>query len=340
MAFSRRARGIVRVPERKSTENGLDSSQRVRAILSFVQAADAGSFAAAGRVLGVTSAAVSKNVASLEKALGVRLMNRTTRTLKLTEEGSAFLRQARVALEALDAAIDVVSAQRAVPSGRVRISTSVAFGQEQLMPALPQLLARYPALSVDVDFDDRVVDLVREGYDIAIRGGNIPDSALVSRSIFRMNRVLVASPDYLSRSGVPRAPHELRSHRIIARRFLSGQSSPWSFKAEDGSMTTFDPSENAVLTLSAPESLVRAACDGVGIAQVGVHLAWEHLRSGALKVVLNRHHQPGNYEMVLQYPHRALLAPRVRATLEYLLDAFKKDERLHIPLNALRAYAA
>ncbi|WP_245965124.1 LysR family transcriptional regulator [Trinickia dinghuensis] len=318
----------------------MDSTQRVRAILSFVQAADAGSFAAAGRVLGVTSAAVSKNVASLEKALGVRLMNRTTRTLKLTEEGSAFLRQARVALDALDTAIDTVSAQRAAPSGRVRISTSVAFGQEHLMPVLPQLLSRYPALSVDVDFDDRVVDLVREGYDVVIRGGNIPDSALIARPIFHLNRVLVASPDYLAHHGVPRAPHELRAHRVIARRFLSGQISPWSFKAEDGSLTTFDPSDTAVLTLSAPESLVRAACDSAGIAQVGVHLAWAHLRSGALKVVLHRQHQPGNYEMVLQYPHRALLAPRVQATLDYLQEAFAKDERLHIPLNALRAYAA
>ncbi len=187
-------------------EDGLDSSQRVRAILSFVQAADAGSFAAAGRVLGITSAAVSKNVAGLEKALGVRLMNRTTRTLNLTEEGRAFLRQARVALDALDAAIDTIAAQRVVPSGRVRISTSWAFGREQLMPALPGLLSRYPALSVEVDFDDRIVDLVRDGYDLAIRGGSIPDSALVSRPIFRLNLVLVASPDYLARHGVPQTP--------------------------------------------------------------------------------------------------------------------------------------
>ncbi|WP_206956068.1 LysR family transcriptional regulator [Trinickia acidisoli] len=318
----------------------MDSSQRVRAILSFVQAADAGSFAAAGRMIGISSAAVSKNVASLEKALGVRLMNRTTRTLKLTEEGIAFLRQARIALEALDAAIDTVSAQRALPSGRVRISTSWAFGREQLMPVLPELLSRYPALSVDVDFDDRIVDLVRDGYDIAIRGGNIPDSALVSRPIFRLNLALVASPEYLARHGVPQAAHELREHRLIARRFLNGQVSPWSCKAEDGSLIAFDPAETAVLTLSAPEAVVRAACDGVGIAQVGVHLAWDHLRSGALKVVLHRDHQPGSYEMVLQYPHRALLAPRVSVTLDYLQETFAEDKRLHVPRDAWGAYAA
>ncbi|CAB3782256.1 LysR family transcriptional regulator [Paraburkholderia caffeinilytica] len=318
----------------------MDLSQRVRAILSFVQAADAGSFAAAGRVLGITSAAVSKNVASLEKALGVRLMNRTTRTLNLTEEGGAFLRQARVALDALDSAIDTVAAQRVVPSGRVRISTSWAFGREQLMPVLPALLSRYPSLSVAVDFDDRVVDLVRDGYDIGIRGGNIPDSALVSRLVFRLNLVLVASPEYLVHHGVPQTPRELRAHRVIARRFLGGQVAPWSFKMEDGSTTTFDPADAAVLTLSAPESVVQAACDSVGIAQVGVHLAWKHLCSGALKVVLRRYHEPGNYEMVMQYPHRALMAPRVRATLDHLLESFAKDKDLHVPLEALDAYVA
>jgi len=316
----------------------VESSHRARAILSFVQAADAGSFAAAGRQLGVSAAAVSKNIANLEKALGVRLMNRTTRTLKLTEEGTTFLRHARVALEALDAAVDTVASQRVGPTGRIRISTSSAFGHDYLLPLVPKLLSRYPALSVEVDFDDRVVDLVREGYDLGIRGGSIRDSALVSRPICKLNLVTVASPDYLARSGVPSTPEELRAHRLIARRFLGGRVSMWSFRAEDSSVITFDPADTAVLTLSGPESVVQAACDGVGIGQVGVHLAWEHLRSGALKVLLHHYHHPGTYEMVMQYPHRALIAPRVRATLDYLLEAFAADNRLHVPLEALENY--
>ncbi|KDB09536.1 transcriptional regulator, LysR family [Burkholderia sp. lig30] len=318
----------------------MDSSQRVRAIVSLVQAVDAGSFAAAGRLLGITSAAVSKNVAGLEKALGVRLLNRTTRTLKLTEEGEAFLRQARVALEALDAAVDTIAAQRAVPSGRVRISTSSAFGHDHVLPALPALLARYPSLAVEVDFDDRIVDIVRDGYDIAVRGGNIPDSALVTRPVCRLNAVLVASPEYLAKHGVPQTPGALQAHRLIARRFLSGQVAPWNFKAEDVSITTLDPASRAMLTLSAPESLVQAACDSVGIAQVGVHLAWDHLLSGSLKVILHKFHQPGTFEMVMQYPHRALMAPRVQVTLKHLLEAFEADQKLHVPMDALDAYIA
>ncbi|RQT03955.1 LysR family transcriptional regulator [Burkholderia contaminans] len=318
----------------------MDVSQRTRAILSFVHAADGGSFAAAGRMLGITSAAVSKNVAGLEQALGVRLMNRTTRTLKLTDEGSVFLRQARVALDALDSAVDSIVAQRLGPQGRVRISTSAAFGREHLQPVLPGLLARYPGLSVEADFDDRIVDVVRDGYDIVIRGGNVHDSALVSRPVFRMNTVLVASPAYLASHGIPRAPGDLVAHRLIARRFLGGEVATWSFRTRDGSIVAVDPGETALLTFSAPEAVLQAARDGLGIAQVGVHLAWAHLRAGALKVLLHRHHLPGSYEMAMQYPHRALKASRVQATVDYLLDAFAANESLHVPLKALDAYGA
>lgn len=318
----------------------MDVSQRTRAILSFVHAADGGSFAAAGRMLGITSAAVSKNVAGLEQALGVRLMNRTTRTLKLTDEGSVFLRQARVALDALDSAVDSIVAQRLGPQGRIRISTSAAFGREHLQPVLPGLLARYPGLSVEADFDDRIVDVVRDGYDIVIRGGNIHDSALVSRPIFRMHTVLVASPAYLASHGAPRTPDELGAHRPIARRFLGGEVSAWSFRMRGGSVVAFDPGESAPLTFSAPEAVLQAACDGLGIAEVGVHLAWAHLRAGSLKVLLYRHHLPGTYEMAMQYPHRALKASRVQATVDYLLDAFAANESLHVPLKALDAYGA
>ena len=316
----------------------MELSQRVRAILSFVEAADAGSFAAAARNQGISGAAVSKNIAGLEQALGVRLMNRTTRKLSLTEEGAAFLKQARIAIDALDTAVDTVVAQKVETSGHVRISTSAAFGREQLLPILPGLRDRYPALSVEVDFDDRVTDLVRDGYDLAIRGGRIVDSSLVTRPVCPLNLMLVASEEYLAKRGVPRTPQELSQHQLIARRFLGGRVSPWGFRAQDGSLTTFEP-DAAVVTLSAPEAQVQAACLGLGIAQVGVHHAIAHLRSGKLKAILLGQHDPGSYEMVIQYPHRALIAPRVRVTVEYLLMAFKQDENLHFPLEQLARYA-
>lgn len=315
----------------------MEISQRVRAILSFVEAAEAGSFAAAGRSLGISSAAISKNVASLERALGVRLMNRTTRTLNLTDEGAVFLKQARIALDALDSAADVLAQQRGDISGHVRISTSASFGLEHLLPVLPELKTRYPALSLEVDFDDRVIDLVRDGYDLALRGGHIADSALIARSICHLNMVLVASPEYLAREDTPQSIADLSRHKLIVRRFLGGRVSPWNFRAMDGSIRSLDL-DSATLTLSAPEALTQAASLGMGIAQVGVHHAWDYIAAGKLKVLLLGLHDHGSYEMVLQYPHRALLAPRVKATIDYLLGAFAKDEALHVPLHTLAAY--
>lgn len=316
----------------------MELSQRVRAILSFVEASDAGSFASAARALGISSAAVSKNVASLEQALGIRLMNRTTRKLSITEEGAVFLKQARIAIEALDTAVDTVIARKMETSGHVRISTSAAFGRDQLIPVLPGLRIRYPALSVEVDFDDRVVDLVRDNYDLAIRGGRIIDSSLVSRPVCRLSMVLVASPDYLETYGTPQIPEDLKRHNLIARRFLGGKLTPWGFRMNDGSLTTMEP-DSPVLTLSAPEAQIQAASLGMGIAQVGVHHALESLRNGKLKVVLFGQHDPGSYELVIQYPHRALIAPRVRATVEYLLAAFKQDESIHYSLDELQHYS-
>ena len=317
----------------------MEVAQRVRAILSFVQTADAGSFAAAARALDISAAAVSKNVAALEQGLGVRLFNRTTRTLSLTGEGAAFLKQARLALEALDAAVDTVAAHGGDPAGHVRISTSAAFGRDQLMPALPGLRARYPSLTVEVDFDDRVTDLVRDGYDLAIRGGRIADSALVSRAICKLHLVLVASPAYLARAGVPRTPQDLARHPLLARHFLGGKISPWRFRARDGSITTIGL-DDAALMLSAPEALAQAASAGMGIAQTGLHHAWPYLKSGQLSLVLLDQHDPGSYELVMVYPHRALVAPRVRATIDHLLAEFARDEALHVPLGSLAAYAA
>ncbi|QXI28554.1 LysR family transcriptional regulator [Pseudomonas vanderleydeniana] len=317
----------------------MDSSQRVRAILSFVQAADAGSFAGAARALGISSAAVGKNIAGLEKALGVRLMNRTTRTMKLTEEGEAFLHQARIGLEALDSATQAAIAHSATPMGSVRISTSVGFGREQLTPVLPGLLEKYPGLSVEVDFDDRVIDLVQDGYDIALRGGRIPDSSLVSRPICDFNLVLVAAPAYLDRHGIPQTPADLARHQLLTRRFLGGRVVPWDFRNRDGSIITQDIG-SAVMKLSSPEAIVEACVAGAGIANIGVHHAWKYLLGGQLKVLLLDVHHPGSFEMTLQYPHRALVAPRVRVTVEYLLERFAQLEELHVPLAALKDYQA
>jgi DNA-binding transcriptional LysR family regulator len=317
----------------------VESANRIPSILSFVQAAERGSFAAAARAMGISAAAVSKNVAGLEHALGVRLMNRTTRSLQLTGEGRAFLEHARIAIDALEQAVDSVAAQRAEPMGRVRITTSSGLGNAYLMPLLPELTARYPALSLELDFEDRRVDLIKEGYDLAMRGGTFDDSSLVSRRICGIYTLLVASPDYLARHGVPQTRADLVRHRTIALRFLNGRQDLWAFKGSDGHMVDFAP-PTPVLTVSAPEATVDAALRGLGIAQVGVLHARHHLREGRLKMLLADEHASGEREMVLQYPHRALIAPRVRVTVEFLLEKLTAMEELQMTPQALRPFAA
>jgi DNA-binding transcriptional LysR family regulator len=318
----------------------MDATLRVKAMLSFVQAADHGSFAAAARNLGISPAAVGKNVAGLEGALGVRLMNRSTRSLQITSEGRAFLERAREAIAALDAAIDTVVAQRAEPAGRVRISTSSAFGHRYLLPLLPGLVAKYPRLVPELDFEDRRVDIVQAGYDIAVRGGNLDDSSLVSRHVCDLRMVLVASVAYLREHGVPRRPADLKSHKLVALRFLNGNTVRWRLKATArGEAEEFVP-EPATVILSDPLAAVDAAVAGLGVSQAAAHHALEHLKAGKLKIVLAGYHDSGKQSMALQYPHRALVAPRVKATVDYLLAELGRDESLQLAPSALQAFAA
>ncbi|MBB3356915.1 MULTISPECIES: LysR family transcriptional regulator [unclassified Novosphingobium] len=313
----------------------MDSTQHVRAMLSFVQAADRGSFAAAARHLGVSPAAVGKNISGLEAALGVRLINRTTRSLQLTEEGKLFLLKAREAIDALDAAVDVVTNQRTQPVGKVRISTSNGFGRHFLLPLLPRLIALYPGITPEIEFDDHQVDIVGNGFDLALRGGMIEDSALVARKIHTMQMVLVASPAYLAAHGIPRHLPDLADHRLIAVRFLGGRTSSWDI--EDGGGEAFLP-HPAALTFSDPEAAMIAAADGLGIAQVGLHYAWPLIREGRLRILLGNRLRSASREMVLLYPHRALIAARVRATIDFLVQEFGKIESLHVKAADLTAY--
>ncbi|MCH8617708.1 LysR family transcriptional regulator [Undibacterium sp. TS12] len=317
----------------------LDVSQRVPAMLSFIQAADHGSFAAAARSLQISAAAVSKNVASLEKALGVRLMNRSTRSLQLTPEGQSFLEKARIAIDALDHAVESVTRQHGEVVGPVRISTGNAFGMHYLLPLLPKLQERHPGLQLAIDFDDHRIDLVRDGYDLALRGGMIEDSSVVSRTICTLHMALVAAPAYLERHGIPKTIDDLDKHRLIAVRFLNGKMTSWSLKHAQGAVNSPQPRDPALI-VSAPEAAVEAALLGMGIAQVGVHHASRYLHEKRLKIVLGSEHAAGNRQMVLQYPHRALVAPRIKATVDFLLEEMAKTESLHIPLSALHAFHA
>jgi DNA-binding transcriptional LysR family regulator len=296
-------------------------------LLSAVQAADSGSFTAAAQVLGLSPAAVSKNVAALEAQLQVRLFNRTTRQLSLTEEGRAFVLQAREGLGALEAAASAAT-QKLAPQGVVRVNCAVGFGRRYVLPLLPQFFKQYPQVQLDLALNDQTVDLVRDGFDVGLRGGSQPPEGMVARKICDMPSVVVATPQYLKAHGTPRHYSELAQHQLLRVKFLSGRLAPWLFK-DKGRVVALQA--QARFLISDPEVILDAALLHLGIARMARHHAFEALARGDLVELLDDHHVPGDASMAVFYPHRAGLAPRVRVLVDFLLAGFAADPSLQKP---------
>ena len=314
--------------------------KQLQGLLALIEIAAAGSFAGAARRLGLTPAAVSKSLARLEEQLGVRLVQRSTRTARVTDEGARFIAKARDALRLLDDAVTEVSQAAREPAGVVRISTGVAFGRLWVLPALPALAERFPQLTIEVELDNTPVDLVAGGIDIAIRGGSVPDAGFVARRVCKLPLVLVASPDYLARAGVPASHAELDQHRCVQLRFADGCAAPWTFRVNGRRV---DVTPHAALVGTDSDAVVELALAGGGIAQCGLYQALPSLQAGRLKAVLADTHDAGPREFVLVYPHRQFLAPRVRVVVDALLAHFRETAALHVmPVDlppALRASA-
>ena len=309
--------------------------KNLQGLLAFIETAANGSLTAAAERLDISPAAVSKSLGKLEQQLGVRLFNRSTRRLAITQEGQHFLADARAALRLLDQAVANVSQSAYEATGQVRLSVGIAFGRHWVLPALPAIAERHPHLMIDVDLDNRPADLVAEGFDIGIRGGVIDDSSLIARRVCALPVVLLASPAYLKRAGVPTSPDELSGHRCAAVRFVGAPGPVWRFLRPGGRRVEFKP--QAALTTSDPEALVDLALAGAGIVQAGLHHALPHLRAGTLKLLMPRVHDSGKREIVLHYPHRQYLAPRVRVVVDALLAHFGAAADLHLTVNDVLA---
>jgi len=227
---------------------------------AFVRAVERGGFSAAARELGLTPSAVSKLVTRMEDRLGVRLLNRTTRRLALTPEGEAYFHRAQRILADIEEAENEVARFRARPHGKLRINVGTAFGGYQFVPALPEFLARYPEIEVEITITDRVVDLMEEGADVGIRTGELHDSSLVARRICDMERVICAAPAYLRRHGTPRTPGDLAKHNCLV---LAGtpQFHLWPFDSPEG-VRSVEVGGN--VTASNAETLVQLAAMGLG----------------------------------------------------------------------------
>jgi DNA-binding transcriptional LysR family regulator len=309
----------------------------IKGALAFLAAANELSFTKAARQLDVSPQALAASVARMEEKLNVRLFNRTTRSIALTDEGRALAARLAPSLNAFQEAMQSARDTSAAPSGVLRVSTASAFGRRYILPLLPKFRVRYPDIELDLSFDDHKIDLVRDGFDAAIRGGNIVDSSLIARKICALEAICVASPAYLKRKGVPKSVDDLAEHDLIALRFASGQIGVWDFRVR-GKPVSFTP-EKRVVTLSDTESVGEVAMSGVGIARVSLHFAWHHLKAGRLKPVLLHVNDAGKREVVMHYPHRTHIATRVTAFADFVIGELKAEESLKVTVKDCAGFA-
>lgn len=288
---------------------------RFAALSAFRATAEAGSFAAAARRLGLTPAAVSRTVADLEAQLNVRLFNRTTRRMSLTEAGTLYLGHVVRILDGLAEADRALDPLHGTPSGTLRVAAPLTGTLVSLSRAIPRFLLRYPGISLDLDLDDRRVDIVRDGYDLAIRGGDgLEDSSLTARRLMVMRHVLCAAPAYLAAHGSPRTPEELGAH-LCVRFSLSGHADVWEFRRAERTVRVPVSGRYSVTSSLAVRD---ALLEGFGISLIPASYVAADLAAGRL-VPLLADWQTVEMSVYAIFPSRRLLAPKLRVFLDFLV---------------------
>ncbi|MGW7772168.1 LysR family transcriptional regulator [Pseudomonas machongensis] len=248
----------------------------------FVAVGELESFAGAARRLDMSPAAVTRAVSALEERLGVKLLLRTTRSVRLTEAGGRYLEDCRSILASIAEANEAAAGVNATPKGELAVTAPILFGKKFVMPSIVRYLQQYPEVDVSAYFLDRVVNMVEEGMDVAVRIGQLPDSGLKALRVGKVRRMLCASPDYLARHGVPTHPSELHEHVVIATTNLSPRAG-WRFGLTDEpTMVRMKPR----LTVTSNDGAIAAACAGLGIARLLSYQVVEEIASGRLQVVL------------------------------------------------------
>jgi LysR family transcriptional regulator, regulator for bpeEF and oprC len=297
------------------------ATDRFGSIIAFVRVADTGSFAAAGRALGVSASAVSKSVMRLEERLGVRLFARTTRALSLTEDGAVFHARCATILAELEKAEREMLDRAARPAGLLRVEMPVALGRLRIVPALGQLTARYPDLHIEATFADTLTDPVAARLDAVIRIGKPADSRLIVRRVGTVRYVCCAAPAYLAARETPLTPDDLAHHDCIRRVAHEGTGyADWHFATPGGE--PFDRAVHGTLSFGSNDAIVDAGLSGAGIVQLHSYMAEPHLRSGGMVQLLEDYAVDGPPISVLFASSRHL-APKVRAFIEVVASAVR-----------------
>jgi DNA-binding transcriptional LysR family regulator len=285
---------------------------------AFVRVVDARGFSAAAPALGLTPSAVSKLVTRLEARLGVRLLQRTTRAIHLTEEGEVFYDQAQRIVGEIESLESSIVDRRGAVQGLLRVTTSLAFATHQLTPILAEFMARHPALQLALLPTDRVVDMVEEGIDVAIRIGRLADSSFMARRIGEDKRVICASPDYLARHGMPTRPDDLLRHHCILSRERAYMNR-WAFRI-DGEIREIEVAGR--LAVDEGDAQLQLALQGIGIVRLTRLTVAQAVRVGRLVSLLPDFSAEQPLPISAVYPHRRHLAPKVPAFVDFLFEKF------------------
>ncbi|UFZ01615.1 LysR family transcriptional regulator [Bradyrhizobium ontarionense] len=281
---------------------------RIDAMQAFVTVAELNGFAPAARRLKLSPSAVTRLVAALEEHLGVRLLQRTTRSVTLTDAGRRYLERIRRILADLEEAELAAESERLQPAGRLVVSAPVGFGRLHVGPVMSAYLSRYPDVSAELRLEDRIINLVEDGIDCAVRIGHLGDSSLVARQVGSMRRIVVGAPSYFKAQGEPRTPEALASHQTIQ----FGPAADWRFVKEGRELRI---AISPRLVTNNADAAIQYAEAGGGVTRVLAYQAAEALRSGRLKRVLEKHEQPP-LPIHIVFPSSRLLSAKVRAFID------------------------
>lgn len=296
---------------------------RFAALAAFTAVAEIGSFSGAAKRLGRSTTAVSRTIAALEAELGVRLLSRTTRRVSLTDAGAGYLEVGRPILSELDGAEAALQEEVRTPSGPLTVTAPVVFGKRHVMPLIREFVDRHPAVQARVLLLDRIVDLVEEGVDVAVRIGHLPDSALIASQVGRVRRILCASPAYLASAGTPRRPLDLGSHRFVAAALSGALALPALPRRGRHAQAMATPA----LAVNSVEAAIDAALAGFGITAVLSYQVDEELRAGAL-VRLLREHEAAPLPLHLVRPAGPHLPLKVRLFTTFAAERLARIEAL------------
>jgi len=283
----------------------------------FVAVVNSGSFKVAAESLGPSTSYVSKEVSRLEKRLGSRLLNRTTRTISLTDAGKAYYERCQQIVIDAENASRSVSRLQDEPRGLLRVNAPTSYGSRHLLEHLSEFLHRYPEVNLEIEFNDRRIDVVAEGYDVVIRVGHISDSNLVARAFTKSRNVVIAAPEYLRRYGTPEHVSDLHQHHCITYSLASNPLN-WEFR-KNGEPVQVKVSARAQCNNA--EIMVALTCDGIGITCMPFFNCEREVDEGRLKIILDDYDLP-EYGVYAVYPHRQYLTAKVRVFVDYLVECF------------------